>query len=214
MLLGASALADTPTVQNNDFEMPFIGPPYVSSVAVPGWSHTGPTGLGNLMRAGYTDGIGFVGSAGHGNQFLLMGGGIGITTDATWSTVITGLTPGVTYTLGFLMASQLPRVASTVTVNFMKGSSTPAQSFTISPFAFAYWGTWEQEQMNFVATAASATMVLSIFQQLSELGLDYVTVAVAPPPITTPITIDSESNKPSLRGRSKTVDWVGVASSG
>jgi uncharacterized protein (TIGR03437 family) len=186
MLLGASAWASTPTIQNNDFEMPVIGPPYVSSVAVPGWLHSGPTGLGNLCRAGYADGVGSVGSAGHGNQFLLMGGGIGMSTDASWSTVITGLTPGVTYTLGFLMGSQLPRLASTVTVNFMNGSSTPAQSFTISPFAFAYWGTWEQEQMNFVATAASATLVFSIFEQFSELGLDYVTVGVAAPVLTTP----------------------------
>ncbi len=186
MLLGVSALADTATIQNNDFEIPVIGAPYVSSVAVPGWSHTGATGLGNLCRVGYTDGVGTATIAGHGNQFLLMGGGIGKVSDATWSTVITGLTPGVTYTLGFLMASQLPRVASTVTVNFMNGSSTPPQSFTISPFAFAYWETWEQEQMNFVATATSATVVFSIFQQLSELGLDYLTVAVAAPPITTP----------------------------
>ena len=186
MLLGASAWASTPTIQNNDFEMPVIGPPDVSSVAVPGWSHTGPIGIGTLCRAGYTDGVGSVGSAGHGNQFLLMGGGIGMATDATWSTVITGLTPGTTYTLGFLMASQLPRVASSVTVNFMNGSSTPAQSFTMSPFAFAYWGTWEQEQMNFVATAASATLVFSIFNQFSELGLDYVTVGVAAPVLTTP----------------------------
>jgi hypothetical protein len=40
ILLGASAMADSPTIQNNDFEMPVIGPPYVSQAAVPGWSHT------------------------------------------------------------------------------------------------------------------------------------------------------------------------------
>src|ERR1700683_4369041 len=87
MLLGACALADTPTIQNNDFEMPVIGPPYVSTVAVPGWLHSGPTGLGTLCRAGYTDDAGTVGVPGHGDQFLLMGGGIGMSTDATWSTV-------------------------------------------------------------------------------------------------------------------------------
>jgi uncharacterized protein (TIGR03437 family) len=186
ILLAASALADVPTIQNNDFEMPVIGPPDISLIAVPGWSHTGATGLGNLCRAGYTDGVGSVGSAGHGNQFLLMGGGIGLISDATWSTYITGLTPGVTYTLGFLMGSELPRVAMTVTVSFMSGSSTPAQSFMVSPFALAYWGTWEQKQMNFVATADRAQLVFSIFDQLSELGLDYVTIAVATPPVLTP----------------------------
>ena len=186
ILLAVSALADGPTIQNNDFEMPAIGPPFVSPVAVPGWSHTGATGIGNLCRVGYADGVGTVTVAGHGNQFLLMGGGIGKVSDATWSTVITGLTPGVTYTLGFLMASQLPRVATTVNVSFMSGSSTAAQSFMVSPFAFAYFQTWEQEQMTFVATATQAQLVFSIFEQLSELGLDYLTIAVATPPVLTP----------------------------
>jgi len=192
LLLAASAFADTPTIQNNDFEMPRIGPPFVSMIAVPGWNHTGLIGIGNLCRAGYADGRGSVGSAGHGNQFLLMGSGPESLTDATWSTEITGLTPGVTYTLGFLMASQLPRVATTVTVSFMSGSSTPAQSFMVSPFSLAYWGTWEQKQMNFVAAAARAQLVFSTFEQGSELGLDYVTIAVATPPVLTP-TVSSVS---------------------
>ena len=186
MLLASSAFADSPNIPNNDFEMPVIGPPYVSLADVPGWTHTGRTGIGNLCRVGYTDGVGSVGSAGHGNQFLLMGSGPELRTDATWSTTITGLTPGITYTLGFLMASQLPRVASTVSVSFLSGSSTPQQSFMVSPFALAYWGTWEQKQMNFVATAASAQLVFSTFEQGSELGLDYLTIAVAVPPVLTP----------------------------
>jgi hypothetical protein len=46
---------------------------------------------------------------------------------------------GITYTLGFLMASPFPRVASTASVIFLSGSSTPQQSFMVSPFALAYW---------------------------------------------------------------------------
>jgi uncharacterized protein (TIGR03437 family) len=186
MLLAASAMADSPNIQNNDFEVPVIGPPYVSLAAVPGWTHTGTTGLGNLCRVGYTDSRGSVGTAGHGSQFLLMGGGFGNSADATWSTNITGLTPGVTYTLGFLMASELPRVATTVTVSLMSGLSTAAQSFMVSPFAFAYFGTWEQKQMNFVATAGQAQLVFAIVEQQSEIGLDYVTISVATPPVLTP----------------------------
>ncbi len=185
-LLAACAFADTPTIQNNDFEMPLIGPPFVSVVAVPGWTHTGATGIGNLCRIGYADGVGNVGGAGHGKQFLLLGSGPPIHGDATWSTTITGLTPGVTYSLGFLMASQLPRIATTVTVSFLSGSSTPAQVFMVSPFSLAYWGTWEQKQMNFLATADRAQLVFSIVEQGSELGLDYVTIAVATPPVLTP----------------------------
>jgi uncharacterized protein (TIGR03437 family) len=198
LLLAASALADVPAIQNNDFEMPTIGPPYVSLIAVPGWAHTGATGIGNLCRAGYADGVGSVGSAGHGNQFLLMGSGPESITDATWSTEITGLTAGVTYSLGFLMASQLPRVATTVTVSFMTGSSTLPESFMVSPFALAYWGTWEQKQMTFVATAASAQLVFSTFEQSSELGLDYLTIAVATPAVQAPSVASISSPISSL----------------
>jgi hypothetical protein len=52
-LFAAIALAQTPLIQNGDFEQPVIGPPFVSSMAVPGWTHSGNTGLGNLMRVGY-----------------------------------------------------------------------------------------------------------------------------------------------------------------
>jgi len=185
-LLAVCAFADTPTIQNNDFETPIIGPPFVSVIAVPGWTHTGATGIGNLCRIGYSDGVGNVGGAGHGKQFLLLGSGPPVHGDATWSTTITGLTPGTTYSLGFLMASQLPRIASTVTVSFQSGSSTPAQVFMVSPFALAYWGTWEQKQMNFLATADRAQLVLAVVEQGSELGLDYFTIAVAIPPVLTP----------------------------
>ncbi len=186
LLFAAAAIAQTPTIQNGDFEMPLIGPPFVSTVAVPGWIHTGVTGIGNLIRVGYTDGFESLGAAGHGNQFLLMGSGPEFRGDATWSTQITGLTPGVVYTLGFLISAEQPRIATTVTVSFMAGSPTPPQSFTLSPNDIAFWGTWEQEQMTFVATAPTVTLLFSTFEQGSELGLDYVTVAVAMPPLLPP----------------------------
>ena len=69
-LLAACAFADTPTIQNNDFEMPLIGPPFVSVIAVPGWTHTGATGIGNLCRIGYADGVGNVGGAGSRRHWL------------------------------------------------------------------------------------------------------------------------------------------------
>src|SRR5579871_5165185 len=179
-------MADTPTIQNGDFEMPRIGPPFVSSVAVPGWNHSGATGLGYLMRVGYTDAFGTAFVAGNGKQFLLLGGGPINTGDENWSTDITGLTPGVTYTLSFLMGSQRPRIATTLTVSFQTGSITLPQTFTLSPNDFAYWGTWEQMQMNFVATAPTATVVFSVFETKSELGLDFVNVVVAATPLLPP----------------------------
>src|ERR1700744_1345798 len=86
LIAAASALADTPTVVNGDFEMPRIGPPFVSSAAVPGWTHIGAPGLGNLMRVGYSDILGTATMAGHGSQFLLIGGGPETRGDASWST--------------------------------------------------------------------------------------------------------------------------------
>jgi uncharacterized protein (TIGR03437 family) len=187
LLLAVSSLvADTPTIQNGDFEMPRIGPPFVSVVAVPGWNHLGCTGIGNLMRVGFIDYEDLQVTAGHGSQFLLMGCGPDLKGDASWSTQITGLTPGVTYTLGFLMSSQAPRSATTLMVSFPSGSSTASETFMVSPFDFAYWANWEQKQMNFVATAASATVLFSIFEQPSELGLDYVTVVQATPVVLPP----------------------------
>ena len=186
LLLAAHLFAQVPTIQNGDFEMPRIGPPFVSTIAVPGWTHTGCTGLGNLMRAGYTDSVGTVQMAGHGSQFLLIGCGPDLEGDANWSTVITGLTPGVTYTLAFLMASQAPRAATTLTVSFGLDSSTAPESFMVSPFDFAYWANWEPKQMNFVAASTSATVTFSILEQPSELGLDYVTIAPASPVVLPP----------------------------
>ena len=179
-------MADNPTVLNGDFELPRIEAPFVSPVTVPGWIHNGATGLGNLARVGYTDGFGEITAAGHGSQFLLLGSGPESRGDASWSTNITGLTPGVSYSLGFLMGSQLPRIASTVKVSFFTGSSTAAQTFMVSPFALPYWGTWESKQMTFVAAAPTVTVVFSIFEQGSELGLDFVTVAPTTAPLQPP----------------------------
>ena len=172
--------------------MPQILSPFVSLVAVPGWIHNGALGIGNLARVGYKDGVGEIAQAGHGSQFLLLGSGPQMRGDASWSTTISDLKPGVTYTLGFLMGSQLPQVASTVKVSFFTGSSTPAQTFMMSPMALPYWGTWEPKQMTFFATGTTAELVFSIFEQGSELGLDFVTVTVPPPPVLPP-TITSAS---------------------
>src|ERR1700674_2627804 len=89
VLLAGSAIADNPNVVNGDFEMPRIGAPFLSTVAVPGWIHNGATGLGNLARVGYTDGFGEIVLAGHGSQFLLIGSGPETRGDASWSTNIT-----------------------------------------------------------------------------------------------------------------------------
>lgn len=186
LFLASSVFAANPTILNGDFESPVIPAPFISANPVAGWRHSGAQGLGYVMRVGYQDALGKATSAGTGKQFLLLGTGPETRADASWSTDITGLTPGVTYTLSFLMASQFPRLATTVTVNFPIGSDTPAENFTVSPFDLTYWTNWEQKQMNFVATAAVATVDFSVVEQRAELGLDNFTVAVAAPVLRPP----------------------------
>jgi hypothetical protein len=90
--LCASLMADTPTIQNGDFETPQIPrAPFVTFGPVPGWMHSGSLGIGNLVGVGYADGGGTCSVAGHGAQFIVLGAGFQTRGDAAWSTNITGL---------------------------------------------------------------------------------------------------------------------------
>ena len=80
---------------NGDFEMPVLGPPYSSNLNnVPGWVHSGSPGDDLLWAVGYFDQGGSITTAGHGKQFVTMGGGFFGFGSARWSTTMTGLAPG------------------------------------------------------------------------------------------------------------------------
>lgn len=184
VLLAATAQGDNPTIVDGDFETPVIGPPFISYAPVPGWTRHGSPGKGNLVRVGYFDSNGTALVAGHGKQFLLIGAGNVAVGDASWTTDITGLTPGVIYLLRFLSAPENPGLTEEVTVGFTRGSSTASQTFTVGPSSGAlgaHWLTWEQKQMTFLATEPVATLMFSVFSQKLDLGLDDVTVDVAVP---------------------------------
>ena len=180
-----------PVIINGSFEAVQISSPYVSAnpADIPGWTHNGTVGDGLLWAVGYADGNGSVTTAGSGNQFVTLGGGYGPFGSADWSAPITGLTPGDSYILSFMTATESgfpggpePGGPQTMSVGFLSGSSTPSQSFT-SPISTAdYWRVWVTQNLVFVATSGTAVVDFSVTNQQYDMGLDNVSVSAAPVP--------------------------------
>ena len=181
------------TITNGDFEAVQIGSPFDSSNAanIPGWTHTGTVGDALLWAIGYSDSGGSVTVAGSGKQFVTLGGGFNTVGSAAWSTMITGLVPGTTYALGFMLAREGSFQSSPVpiTVTFASGSSTGAQSFSVSTNTTNYWRNWEQKQDTFIATDTSATVQFAVTNIADDLGLDDVTVAAVPTGVPEPASV-------------------------
>jgi hypothetical protein len=174
------------TIMNGDFEAVMIGSPFVSTnpADIPNWTHSGAAGDGLLWAVGYMDTGGSITVAGHGNQFVTLGGGFSGTGTGVWTTNITGLIPGNSYLLSFMMADEGSPPNQQITVDFASGSPTPAQLFTaIGSSVPNYWRNWQSKQETFVASAATATVRFSATTQF-DVGLDFVTVADVPEPST------------------------------
>jgi hypothetical protein len=134
-----------------------------------------------LWGIGYDDGSGTVTVAGHGRQFVTLGGGFTANGTGSWQQTLTGLTPGAIYALTFLMASEGTFSGSqSITVDFPAGSSSGAKTFTAPPSPANYWRAWTQETEDFVATGSSATLRFSATTQY-DVGLDNVIVVSAVP---------------------------------
>jgi hypothetical protein len=97
-----------PIIPNPSFEAVSIDPPFRSSdpANVPGWTHGGTAGDALLWRVGYADSVGSITTAGAGNQFVTLGGGISVLGTTDWSTAMTGLTSGDSYVLNFMTATE------------------------------------------------------------------------------------------------------------
>jgi hypothetical protein len=174
----ATGAAAAPIVPNHSFEDVVIGPPFHSgsTADVPGWTRSGSAGDAALWRVGYADGGGNITVAGEGSQFTTLGGGFGGSGTTTWSTTATGFTPGLTYLLEFMMASEGPCCGNQdILVSFGAGSSTPSQTFTATPDASNYWKDWESKSMLFLATAASVDLQFTATTRF-DVGLDNVRV--------------------------------------
>ena len=182
-----------PIVQNGSFEAVAIGPPFLSNdpANVPGWTHSGTVGDALIWRVGYVDGGGSATVAGAGSQFVTLGGGFDTTGSASWTTTVTGLTSGQSYTLGFMMAKEGATFGGpqTITVDFPNGSSTGPQSFTAALSSANYWRNWIPESEVFLATAASADVRFSVTNQQFDVGLDNVQVAARAAGVPAPATI-------------------------
>ncbi len=174
-------------VVNGDFEEVNISPQFFTydTTQLPGWTHGGSQGDGILAHVGYSDSEGKNTLAGHGSQFAMLGGGFANSSTATLNTMVTGLTPGDTYVLSFLISNEGEAASQSISVSFPSGSSTASQTFTtMAPFTGLYWTTWEPQAMQFVATASTATLQFAVFNQQYDIGLDYVQVK---PMSTTPV---------------------------
>jgi hypothetical protein len=185
LLWGAEWVQAGPVVVNGDFEDVRIGSPFFSTnpANIPGWTHTGSVGDALLWHVGYSDGGGSVTVAGHGSQFVTMGGGSTASGTARWDQVVTGFTAGTTYTLTFQMASETTSLAQSITVDFPSGSSTSPQTFNAAVSPANYWRDWETKSLNFVATGSSVDIRFSA-TTIQDVDLDNVTVteAVVPEP--------------------------------
>jgi hypothetical protein len=179
-----------PVVLNGSFEAVQIGSPFVSNNVsnIPDWTHTGSLGDGPLWHVGYADGGGSVTVAGDGNQFVTLGGGFDQFGSSSFDQVVSGFTPGSTYTLTFKMATEgtfsLPQ---SITVDFPTGSSTSAQTFTAATPSVSYWTDWETKTENFIATSASVDIRFSVTNLEFDVGLD--SVSVSPTAIPEPSTL-------------------------
>ena len=181
------------SITNGDFEEVQIGSPFFSTDPsdVPGWTHSGDVGGGFLWAIGYSDAGGSILTAGSGNQFVSMGGGFDAVGASSWSTSITGLSPGDSYLLDFMMADENTFIATPqeITVDFPSGSSSLPLTFaaTLLPTS-NYWTAWQDQETTLLATDTTATVRFTATTQF-DVGLDDVQVTEIPNVVAEPDTL-------------------------
>ncbi len=171
-------------VVNGSFEAVVLSSPFftTSPSDVPGWTKTGALGDAQLFAVGYADGGGSVTIAGQGSQFAVLGGGAGGGALSAWEQTVTGLTPGVSYTLDFKVASETG-FAQDMTVSFLSGSGSDPTTFGVAAASVNYWHDWEQKTLVFVATGTSANVQWS-YSGPFDVGLDDIVITAIPEPAT------------------------------
>ena len=178
----AASSAGAVTVVNGSFEDVQISSQGSYSLAdIPGWTHAGSTGDGLIWSDKFTVCCGGTNSTktGDGHQFVTLGGGFGPTGSSAWSQVLNGLSIGKTYVVNFKMAAEGEVPTQSLTVALTTGSSTAAQSFTSIPAGPYFWQNWGADSYSFVANATSANLQFSVTNEVSDVGLDAVSVSAA-----------------------------------
>jgi hypothetical protein len=184
LILAGSAAAQS-LITNGGFEQVQIPPGNSQEPTnIPGWTHAGTVGEALLWSIGYTDIDGSITVAGDGRQFVTIGGGYFASGTASWTQLVNGLSPGVTYRLDFKMASEADFSGpQSLTVEFISGSSTNAQTFGAAAPPFNYWSGWESKTMYYTAPSNQVALVFTA-TTMYDVGLDAVSLAAACPVFT------------------------------
>lgn len=187
--------ASAAVIINGDFEAVQIGSPFSSNdpANIPGWVHGGAQGDFLLWNNNGSDSGGTF-HAGQGHQFVTMGGGFeNPPASSSWTNTISGLTIGQAYALQFMIAYEanffqfntctgpfscvpITPVPQTVHVSLFGG---PSGDFTTGTNGPAYWGTWQNESLSFVATGTSQDVTFSAITSF-DVGLDNVQISAVP----------------------------------
>jgi len=180
VMLAVCVWAD-PIVTNGDFESVQIGPPFHSSnpADVPGWAHQGDVGDGLLWAVGYSDPNGSIAVAGHGNQFVTLGGGVNDVGTGSWSQMVSGFTVGALYDLRFDIAAEDTGDIQTI-VALVKGIGATTAPFTAVGSGGNYWRDWQAEGLSFTADSTTETISFSSTTE-HDIGLDDVRITSAVP---------------------------------
>jgi uncharacterized repeat protein (TIGR03803 family) len=180
-----NATENTVTVVNPSFEDVQISCCFNNNPAnVTGWTFTGDASTALIWRVGYSDSAGSITVAGDGMQFVTLGGRwTGSSGSGAVSQTLSGLTPGKTYVISFMIAAESTganfygETSTPITVGVSAGSSTPPQTYTATNTVGNYWREWLEKQYTFVASASSATIQFSTYQNWDWIGLDNVRLA-------------------------------------
>ena len=171
LVVGAGGALATPSFVNGGFEAgASTGWDLMNATNTPGWtlvlSSTFPRLNLNLANGGP------YGAGNEGKQFATLGG-IEDGGTSSLAQTVSGFTPGTTYTLSWIQASEFTS-KDVVNVSFLSGSSTASQDFASNPYpgGSAYWEGWQVETMTFVPDATSVTFSFHTYGSNYEAGID------------------------------------------
>ena len=171
-------------VTNGSFEQVQIPAPFLSAnpADIPGWTHTGVVGDALIWAVGYVDGGGSVTVAGQGRQFVTAGAGFNQNKNiGTWSQTVSGLTPGDTYDLSFMLSAEANFSGAQFVDVAASNTSFVTQQFVAPLGATNYWSGWKAYSVSFTANAASTTLSFSSNTSF-DVGIDNISLMAAAVP--------------------------------
>ena len=174
LAFGGSTAAHAVTIVNGDFEQgPAVGAGGFTTITagngLPGWT----------INDGSVDYIGsyWTGQAGAGSHSLDLNGN----DEGTISQTIQGLTSGVTYVISFFISGNPDGGNATKKAGLTLGGSFAPVTYTLSSTNSTTNMNWEERTYSFVATSATALLVLtSRSEGAYGLAVDNFSISAAP----------------------------------